>query len=175
MSGILKPLLGMAAAFLLGALAWWLVGPGPDRAASRPGLHVDWQLPDVEKQELAAADAVWKQRAPWGSQAGATGAGEAEPAPPPPSTPVGVVAAGKGFRAVFVTPGADEVQVKAGDRLPDGGRVIAVSRFRIGWIDAQGTKHEQELLSDPLLSVPTASSPMKKADGRPSAGAFSRR
>lgn len=175
MRGVLRPMLGMAAAFLLGALAWWQAGSGPEGAASRPALRVNWQLRAVEKQDLAAVDAVWKERAPWGAPAGATASGEAEPAPPPPSIPVGVVVVGRGFRAVFVTPGADEVRVRAGDRLPDGGRVTAVSRFRIDWIDAQGTKHEQELLSDPLLSVPTASSPMKKADGRPSAGAISRR
>lgn len=136
----------IAAALLLGGLAFLGLGDGPGSQAGTVPTHVDWRLPAAPAQELAAADGVWVARAPWGAPPKPV---DAIP-PPPPPIPVGVVASGKAFRAVFVTLGGPEVRVKAGDALPDGGRVTAVSRFHVSWIDGQGTKHEQELLADPL-------------------------
>lgn len=137
----------LVAAWLLGGLAFLALGAGPGTRTGAPGAHVDWRLPAAPAQELAAADEVWTLRAPWGAPAKPA---DAAPPPPPPPVPVGVVASGGVFRAVFVTPGGPEVRVKAGDALPDGGRVTAVSRFHVSWIDGQGAKHEQELLADPL-------------------------
>ncbi|MDQ2702906.1 MAG: hypothetical protein M3Y70_08900 [Pseudomonadota bacterium] len=137
------------AALAIGGLAFLLLGPGPGPQSASGLAHVDWQLPDPPARELDAPDKVWTGRAPWGGGAARPGA-DAEPPPPPPLVPVGVVASGQGFRAVFIAAGGPEVRVKAGDTLPDGGQVTAVSRFHVSWIDGQGTKHEQELLADPL-------------------------
>jgi hypothetical protein len=134
-------------ALLLGGGAFVLLGDGP---GSQAGAHQGgggWSLPAAPSRELAGPDGVWASRAPWGRpEAERT---EAAP-PPPPWRPVGVVANGRTFRAVFVTPGNPETVAGAGDKLPDGGRVLAVSRFHVTWTDGQGNKREQELLADPL-------------------------
>lgn len=141
-------LLVVAAAAIAGALAWFALGAAPGSVVpARPG-NVKWTLPRDRPQELAALDKVWERRAPWRGAA-AVAADEAPP-PPPPFLPVGVVGAGKAAQAIFVAAGGPEVRVKPGDSLPDGGKVTRVSPFRVGWIDAKGAKHEQELFADPL-------------------------
>lgn len=137
-----------AAAFGVGAIASMALGAGPDFGPSGPAAHVDWRLPAQETQELAKPDAVWKERAPWGAPKAAEGA----PPPPPAYLPVGVLASGRSWQAIFVATGQPEVQVKAGAALPDGGKVTAVSRGRIAWTDREGNKREHELLTDPLPS-----------------------
>jgi len=136
------------AAFGAGALAFLALGAAPDFGPPAPAAHVDWRLPAQETQELAKPDAVWKDRAPWGAPQAQEGA----PPPPPPYLPVGVLASGKSWQAVFVATGQPEVQVKPGDALPDGGKVTAVSRTRVAWTDREGNKREHELLTDPLPS-----------------------
>lgn len=138
----------MAAAFVAGGLGFLAFGAGPGFGPGGPAAHVDWRLPAKETQELAKPDEVWKDRAPWGAQAPEG----APPPPPPPYLPVGVLASGRSWEAIFVAAGQPEVQVKPGDALPDGGKVTAVSRARIAWTDREGTKREHELLTDPLPS-----------------------
>lgn len=150
--------IGMLAALLLGAVGYLLLGGGPDSATLREDVEVDWEIPVAPSGELSAADEVWNLRAPWGERPANVDAGDAEPAPPPPRL-VGVVAEAGAFHAVFIIEGAGETRVKAGDRLPGGGRVIAVSRFQVTWTDGQGTRHEQELLADPLPPAATDGSP----------------
>lgn len=137
-----------AAAFAAGGVAFLALGTQPDPGAPVADAHVDWRLPAREKQELAKPDAVWNDRAPWG----APKAPEAAPPPPPPYLPVGVLATGRAWQAVFVASGQPEVQVKAGSRLPDGGKVTEVSRTRVAWTDREGNKREHEWLTDPLPS-----------------------
>lgn len=137
-----------AAAFAAGGLGFLAFGSGPDFGAPARDAHVDWGLPAQERQELAKPDAVWKDRAPWG----ATQAPEAAPPPPPAYLPVGVLASGRSWQAIFVAAGQPEVQVKPGSALPDGGKVTAVSRTRVAWTDREGNKREHEWLTDPLPS-----------------------
>ncbi len=138
------------AALVLGGLAFLALGPGPDPESVGAQVHVDWRLPAAPARELGAADKVWTKNAPWGGRPAKAAAGQDAKPAPPPLLPVGVVATAGGFRAVFIAAGGPETRAKAGDTLPDGGRVTKVSRFHVSWIDGQGTKHEQELLADPL-------------------------
>lgn len=138
----------VAAAFAAGSLALLAFGTAPDFGAPVQDAHVDWRLPPQEKQELAKPDAVWKDRAPWG----APQAPEAAPPPPPPYLPVGVLASGRSWQAIFVAAGQPEIQVKPGSPLPDGGKVTEVSRTRVAWTDREGNKREHEWLTDPLPS-----------------------
>lgn len=148
MTPVTKRVITTAAACLAGVLAFLAVGPGPDFGRAGPASHVDWRLPPGQRQELAKPDAVWKDRAPWG----ATQAPEAAPPPPPPYLPVGVLASGRSWQAIFVAAGQPEVLVKPGSSLPDGGKVTEVSRTRVAWIDRAGNKREHEWLTDPLPS-----------------------
>jgi hypothetical protein len=136
------------AAFALGGLACLAAGARPDVGAAAADSHVDWRLPAPPEQELAGPDAVWKDRAPWGAAPVAKDA----PPPPPPYLPVGVLATGRSWQAIFVAAGQPEVQLKPGDALPDGGKVTAVSRTRVAWTDREGRKREHQLLTDPLPS-----------------------
>lgn len=152
MTRTLRRILLALVALALGAAAFLAFGHKPGAGATQAAAGVDWSLPSPAAVELAAADEVWMSRAPWGAPPGST---NAEPPPPPPPVPVGIVASGGKFRALFVVPGGAETRAGAGDALPDGGRVLEVSRFRVTWVDGQGTKHEQELLADPLPQVAT--------------------
>ena len=135
-------------ALVLGAAAFLLAGDGPAHEGEPRPAGAAWQLPGTPVRELKGPDEVWASRSPWGRPPAAEA--EAAPPPPPPWRPVGVVAKGRGFRAVFVTPGSPETVAGAGDPLPDGGRVLSVTRFHVAWVDGQGNKLEQELLADPL-------------------------
>ena len=146
----LRSLLLLLSAVAIGAAAFLAFGHKPGAGTAQGAAGVDWTLPSPAAVELAAADEVWMSRAPWGAPARSA---DAEPAPPPAPVPVGVVASGKQLRAVFVVPGGPETRAGAGDALPDGGRVLKVSRFHVSWVDGQGTQHEQELLADPLPQV----------------------
>lgn len=148
--------LWMAAAFAIGAAGYAVLGDGPGTASAGRGVAVDWDLPDVQSQELSATDEVWDVRTPWGARP-ATAAGEGEPDTPPLML-VGVVAEAGGSRAVFIVPGQGEVQAKAGDPLPDGGQVTGVTPFLVSWTDGDGTQHEQALLAD-LRAPPPGAEP----------------
>ncbi len=150
MTPVARRILLAVSSVVLGAAAFLAFGPKPGAGTARDAAGVDWALPSPAAVELAAADEVWMSRAPWGAPPASA---DAEPPPPPPPVPVGIVASGGQFRALFVVPGGLETRAGAGDALPDGGRVLKVSRFRVTWVDGQGTQHEQELLADPLPQV----------------------
>lgn len=161
----------MAAALALGATGHALLGDGPGSATAGHLVAVDWTSPAVPSQELSAADAVWEGRTPWGERP-ATAAGDGEPEIPPLML-VGVVAESDGSRAVFIVPGQGEVQAKAGDSLPDGGRVTAVTPFLVSWTDGGGTQHEQALLADlraPLPAAEPTGNPRPPGQARSNAG-----
>jgi len=150
MTAVRRQLLLALAALAIGVAAFLAFGRKPAAGTGPAGAGVDWTLPSPAAVELAAADEVWLSRAPWGAPPPSA---DAAPPPPPPPVPVGVVASGKVLRAIFVVPGGPGIRAGAGDALPDGGRVLKVSRFHVTWVDGQGTKHEQELLADPLPQV----------------------
>lgn len=135
-------------ALACGAMASLLFGYGPQRVESGPAPEDAWSLPDTDPAGSGRADAVWEQRQPWGAPP-APAAAEAG-MPEPVAIPVGTaVVAGK-LLAVFLSPDGSVVRLKPGDAISSGGRVDAVTRFHVAWTDARGTKHEQELLADPL-------------------------
>jgi hypothetical protein len=146
---------GLAAGLACGALAWIAFGQGPRPDANGRGGDEAWALPADAALELAPADAVWNRRFPWGAPPPPPDAAPA--APEPMAIPVGTARADGRLMAVFVVPDGSTVRLKPGDALPGGGRLDAVTQFHVTWTDARGTKHEQELLADPLplqVSVP---------------------
>lgn len=157
MSAGLRIILGMVLAAALGGLLAFRGGL-PRTDAPRNGARAEWSLPAPAKPALASADRIWEERAPWGAPPPPPP--PPEPPPPPPPVPVGIAGAGKrGLHAIFVVPGTTgELRVRPGGRLPDGGRVLSVTRFRVVWRDGGGTRHEQELLADPLPAVRPATS-----------------
>jgi len=149
MSAWMRAGAGMLVAAALGALLAYRSGlPRTDDsgAVRQPA----WRLPQGGTPALKAPDLVWAERAPWGAPPPPPV--PPPPPPPPPPMPVGVIASGpRHFQALFVVPGQPlEHRVRAGGRLPDGGRVLSVTRFRVVWRDGKGERHEQELLADPL-------------------------
>lgn len=138
-----RTLLAVAGA-AVGALAFLAFGTSPDPAAAAPQPQAAWRLPAAPPAKLEASDEVWKKRSPWGA------APAAETAQAPAWLPAGIVGAGNAAYAVFVAAGQPEARVRSGGRLPDGGKVLRISRSHLSWVDAQGAKHEYELLADPL-------------------------
>lgn len=157
MSGWMRVAAGAVLAAVLGGVAAYRGGL-PASGGEPRSVGSDWRLPAPAKPALEPADRVWAERAPWGAPPPPPPT--PEPPPPPRPAPVGIVAAGKGFHAIFVVPGSmGELRVRPGGRLPDGGRVLSVSRFRVVWRDGEGNRHEQELLADPLPIVRTVPAP----------------
>ncbi len=140
----LRHLLLAVASLAAGGLGFLALGSGPDPAAAATQPQAAWRLPIPPRGNLAAADAVWKKRAPWGAPP------STETEKPPVWLPAGIVGVGSTAYAVFVATGEPEVRIRPGGRLPDGGKVLQISRSRLSWIDAQGAKHEREMLADPL-------------------------
>lgn len=117
-----------------------------------------WSLPAPARPALEAADRIWDERAPWGAPPPPPP--PPEPPPPPPPVPVGVVMSGRETYAVFVVRGsALEYRVRRGEKLPDGGRLLKVSRTHVVWKDGKGVRHEQELLADPMSPLRTFGQP----------------
>jgi hypothetical protein len=138
----------LGAGLACGALAWFAVGAGPQADAGNGAGAESWALPPAASLELADADAVWKKRAPWGAPPAAAEAPGA--APVPMAIPVGTTRADGRLLGVFVAPDGSTVRLKPGDAIPGGGHLDALTQFHVSWTDARGTKHEQELLADPL-------------------------
>lgn len=144
----------LIAGLACGALAWFAFGNGPHPDAANRTAAETWALPSAAAPELAAADAVWKKRHPWGVPPAEASAAAA--APVPVAIPVGTTRADGRLVAVFILPDGSVGRVKPGAAIAGGGRLDSVTQFHVAWTDARGTKHEQELLADPL---PTQVSP----------------
>ena len=136
---------------LAGALLFALFGTVPSRLDHAGPSGTAWALPDVPDRlaAAAAADAVWAERYPWGGAPPVEDPAVAAAAVAP--VPVAIVSTGSGHEAVFVIPGsAGEIRTRAGDTLPDGGRVEQVDALSVAWTDSQGQRQEQRLLADKL-------------------------
>jgi len=138
----LVPWLGPA---LAGVLLFAVFGTVPARLERPDVTSPPWSLPAMPDRKVtaAAADAIWQARFPWGG------------APPPPeespvptAVPVAIISSAAGHTAVFVMAGLPEVHVRAGDPLPDGGRVERVEALTVAWTDGQGQQQQQQLLTD---------------------------
>jgi hypothetical protein len=142
-----------AAAFAVGALAWAALGGRPHGEAVSARQDEAWTSPLPARASLAATDAVWEKRHPWG----APPSDPASQAPELVAIPVGTTATSGKLLAVFLAPDGSVLRLGRGDAIAGGGHVDAVTQFHVSWTDAHGTKHEQELLADPLPTQ--ASSP----------------
>jgi hypothetical protein len=142
-----------AAAFAVGALAWVVFGARPQADAAASRRADAWASPLPAPAPLAATDAIWEKRHPWG----APPVDPATQVPEPVAIPVGTTLASGKLLAVFLAPDGNVLRVGPGAAIAGGGHVDAVSQFHVSWTDAHGTKHEQELLADPLPTQ--ASSP----------------
>ena len=148
MSPRMRPLAAGAACVVAGALAWFAFGTGPAVVSPSGAGEGGWQLRPDATRNLAASEALWSERHPWGAVA-ADPAEEAE-AQPPPAIPVGTARDGDGLLAVFLVPDGTTSRLRAGDEIPGGGRVDAVTESEVSWTDPRGGRHEQRLLVDPL-------------------------
>lgn len=166
MNARLRPLLPVLAPLLLGAVAYLLLGDGPHTDAGRQVEAVAWSLPEDAPVDAAAAREVWEKRAPWGRAAAAATAATGAPAPQP--LPVGVIAAGGQWQALFFMPGGDVVRLAKGEALPTGGEVKAISPTVVAWTDAAGEAHRRELLvdADPRPAAVPVATPATGADAR---------
>ena len=61
--------------------------------------------------------------------------------------PVGIARGRRNFEALFSVQGAGELRIPPGGRLPDGGRVLKVSRLGVEWVDGKGERHEHEMFN----------------------------
>ena len=57
---------------------------------------------------------------------------------------------GDALLAVFLAPDGTTTRLRAGEDIPGGGRVDAVTETNVSWTDPRGGRHEQRLLVDPL-------------------------
>ena len=62
--------------------------------------------------------------------------------------PVGVAKEGRNYIAIFQVNGNGVMRLRAGGRLPDGGKVLQVSGRRIVWLDADGKRQQREIFND---------------------------
>ncbi len=139
----------MLMALALGAGASFLFGDAPASVSARPPVLLDWKMPQLATLDFAVLDAQWKESPPW----------PAPPPPPPaaeqataaeeavPPAPVGIAKGRRAYEAIFSVPGAGELRLLPGDRLPDGGRVLKVSRLSIEWVDGKGERHEHQMFN----------------------------
>ncbi len=147
----LRPALRRIAPWLLpvlaGALLFALAGTVPSRLDRAGASASGWALPGLPDRSAAADEAasVWTERRPWGGAPAEDAGAAAVPVP----VPVAIVSTRSGHEAVFVIPGAGEIRARAGDSLPDGGRVEQVDALSVAWTDGQGQRQEQRLLADP--------------------------
>lgn len=152
MTGSLRIAVGTVGCLMMGGLAWFVLGAGPQTGDASGREDAAWSLPVEPSPDLAAADAIWDLRLPWGARPVQPGGVEEVI---PMSIPVGTTRAGGELLAVFLAPDGSTSRVRAGEDLAGGGRVEAVTEFNVSWIDPRGAKHEQRLLADPLPSQAT--------------------
>lgn len=129
--------------------AGWGLGrlqPVPVAADGARRAAMDWSLPPLLSLDLRAADRVWVDQGPWGLPPPPP-----PPAPPPPTPqprPIGVVATPGRPEVLFLLPEGGEAQVAVGRTIPGGGRVLAIRRFRIEWVDRDGKRQQHELFAN---------------------------
>lgn len=150
----LKPYLPAAVAFLAGALAYLAFGHDPERVVADEAGAAEWQLPEPAQRDVAAAATTWQRRAPWGKAT----PDPAATAQAPAVQPVGVVAVGGEWVALFLQPGGAVARVSEGGALADGGRVDRIGADTVAWTDGAGNARENKLLEG-VVDAPAASAP----------------
>lgn len=132
---------------LAGMAANALFGPSPATMAAIAPIREAWTPVGMRLPDIAAADTRWEARAPRGA---APKVVEALPPPPPPPVPVGIVGNGRARQAIFLVGGAGDFRGGVGARLPDGGRILAISGMMVDWVDGGGTRRSRRMFIDPV-------------------------
>ena len=144
----------VVACFFAGIVLHMWLATDPENLVDARGQKVDWVLPGATGANTRAADAVWRTRWPWGKPPEPVPVVVVPPPPPPPAVPVGIIAVGKGYEALFLDPMLGEVRLSTGGQLSNGSRVTKVTANRVDWVSSDGAKHHHELLSDPAIPLP---------------------
>lgn len=147
MSQYSRTLFILGLGLLLGVAANFLFGPSPATMDSIAPVKEPWVPLSAGMPDLAAADANWEARAPWGAPPKPV---ETEAPPPPPPVPVGIVGTGRAKQAIFLVNGVDDFRGGVGADLPDGGRILAISGMMVNWVDGAGTVHSRRMFIDPV-------------------------
>ena len=138
----------LGGALLLGILGNLLFGASPRKVKPLAAADPDWQPVAMRVPDLAALDATWEARAPWGAMPRPVE--PPPPPPPPPPAPVGIVGTGAARQAIFLVHGSSELRLGVGGVLPDGGQVLEISAMKVTWTDGAGQTHERRMFLDPL-------------------------
>lgn len=155
-----KSVVVVAAAFGIGAGAYFALGASPEKVVPRPPVDPEWKPVQARVQDLALADARWSEHSPWGA---VPKPAEAAPAPPPPPPmAVGIARGPRGPEAIFMVHDAGEIRVSPGGRLPDGGRLLRINGLQITWVDGKGLKQEREMFA---VFKPTSAPGQSQANG----------
>ncbi len=176
MTGAWKiPLAGLLA-LGLGAGASILFGAEPPSVSTSPPAALDWQVPELAVLDFAALDAQWQETPPWPAPPPPPVAADpAKADEPPPPMPVGIARGRRNFEALFSVQGAGELRIPPGGRLPDGGRVLKVSRLGVEWVDGKGERHEHEMFNAYRVQEEVPANGTPRAGARSDAAKPSRR
>lgn len=138
------------AAFIGGGLLQRALFEPPPTQLAMARARDAWVLP-ADGSWLGSADAFWTGARPLGAPP--TPPPPPPPPPPPvvpPAVPAGVVVGADGrYESIFLDPILGEVRLKAGDRMPQGGRVTRITRTAVEWVDGKGTRYRHAMLADP--------------------------
>ncbi|WP_411834122.1 hypothetical protein [Pseudoxanthomonas mexicana] len=148
MKPLWRDVLIVVAALLLGGGGCLLLGASPAAVVPTALAEPEWVAPSIRSPDLAAEDAVWEARAPWGAVPKPVEA--PPPPPPPPPVPVGIVRGAHGAEAIFLIHGSGELRIRIGGQLPDGGRLLGISGMQVAWVDGEGQRHRRRLFLDPM-------------------------
>jgi hypothetical protein len=142
----------LGAGLLAGVIANLLFGPAPSTMDEIAPVREAWSPPAMRLPDLAAADRQWRALAPRGAPPKPV---EPPPPPPPdPPVPVGIVGTGKARQAIFLIDGGEDFRGGVGERLPDGGRILAISAIMVDWVDGNGQRHSRRMFIDPMQVDP---------------------
>lgn len=125
-------------AFVLGGLAFLVLGTTPTRLPATTTGPLAWALPAVS----STPPTPWGVPV-WASEPAKVAAAAAE-APQPRL--LGTVRVAGRWRALFEMPDGRRVRAAEGERLPDGAEVTTVAATRAEWRDGRGERHEARLL-----------------------------
>lgn len=156
--------LGALLALAIGAGANFVFVDVPGQPAAPSAGADDWTLPQSPRPALATVEAAWEKNSPWPlppPQEAAASAAEAPEVPAP--VPVGVARSRSGARAVFSVAGSGTVLLRAGERLPGGGRVLRISGLSVEWLDAKGERQQREMFNSYQIQEEAAALPSPPA------------
>ena len=162
---LLRLWLGAALALAVGVVANFAFVDVPGQTAPSPAQAEIWALPQSTRPAPAVVEPAWEKNPPWPLPAPAqeVAASVAEVPETPAPVPVGVARGRSGARAVFSVAGAGTVQLRPGQPLPGGGRVLRVSGLSVEWLDAKGQRQQREMFNSYQIQEEAAALPAPPA------------